>query len=203
MTSMTTENERVLFRSEKLWKKFAPNTPLNPRNFSNVGVAHAKRDGLAWLEGTKQYETELSCVYQHCYRGEIVPIKIAGEHNPADLLTKIHIGTVDKCETARKRICGHSSSEPFKQWMKSHLDENFDGSAMVDGGFVSLKDLTTKFGLEAPIVMVPFTGSMFFVGTALFSTTLYLLISLCLQSSEPDQRPSSNSLVVPRGRDGK
>ena len=109
-------------------------------------MPHAKRDGLAWLEGTKQYETQLSCVYQHCYRGEIVPIKIAGEHNPA-LLTKSHIGTVDNRETARKRICGHSSSEPFNQWMKSHLDENFDGSSMIDGGFVSLKDLTTKYEL--------------------------------------------------------
>ena len=33
MTSMMTEDERVLFRSEKLRKKFAPDTPLNPWKF--------------------------------------------------------------------------------------------------------------------------------------------------------------------------
>ena len=114
---------------------------------SNVGVSHAKRDGLSWLEGTKQYETQLSCVYQHCCRGEIVPIKIGGEHNPADLLSKSHIGTIEKCESTRRRICGHPSVEPFKECMKQHLIKNVDGSSMINGGFVSLKDLMTKYGL--------------------------------------------------------
>ena len=100
-----------------------------------------------WLEGTKQYETQLSCVYQHCCRGEIVPIKIGGEHNPADLLSKSHIGTIDKCESTRRQICGHPSVKPIKEWLKPHLVENFDGSSMINGGFVSLKDLMTKYGL--------------------------------------------------------
>lgn len=115
---------------------------------SNVGVAHAKRDGLAWLEGTKQYETQLSCTYQHCRLGNIVPIKIDGKQNPADILSKSHIGTVDKCESARRRISGHKLAEPFETWMRHHLIENFDGSSMIQGGFVSRQDLLTKYGLS-------------------------------------------------------
>ena len=76
-----------------------------------------------------------------------MPIKIGGEHNPADLLSKSHTGTIEKCESTRRRIRGHPSVEPFKEWTKPHLIENFDGASMINGGFVSLKDLMTKYGL--------------------------------------------------------
>ena len=114
---------------------------------SNVGVAHAKRDGLSWLEGTKQYETQLSCTYQHCRHGNIVPIKIEGKENPADLLSKSHIGTVDKCESTRKRISGQETEEPFDIWIRNHIIKNFDGTSMMQDKFVSKSDLLTKYGL--------------------------------------------------------
>ena len=115
---------------------------------SNVGVAHAKRDSLAWLEGTKQYETQLSCAYQHCRLGNIVPIKIDGKDNPADLLSKSHIGTVDKCESARRRVSGHKLAELFETWMRRHLIENFDGTSIIQGGFISRQDLLAKYGFS-------------------------------------------------------
>ena len=46
-------------------------------------IAHLKRDGVAWLEGTRQYEVELSSATQRCRNGEVVPIKISGKDNPA------------------------------------------------------------------------------------------------------------------------
>ena len=49
-----------------------------------MGVAQAKRDGLSWVEGTKQYEIELSAAYQMCREGMIMPLKIGTDENPAD-----------------------------------------------------------------------------------------------------------------------
>jgi hypothetical protein len=37
--------------------------------------------------------------------------------------------------------------EPFNEWVKLHVIENFDHSTTVNSGIVSLKDLMTKYGL--------------------------------------------------------
>ena len=112
---------------------------------SNVGVAHAKRDSLAWLEGTKQYETQLS--YINIALGNIIPIKIDGKDNAADLLSKSHIERSTSASPPG-RVSGHKLAELFETWMRRHLFENFDGTSIIQGGFISRQDLLAKYGFS-------------------------------------------------------
>ena len=116
---------------------------------SNVGVAHAKRDSLAWLEGTKQYETQLSCAYQHCRLGNIVPIKIDGKDNPADLLSKSH--------KTRSTNCGRVRPETRKRTQARRAIRNMDETSShrelrrnIDytGRFHLPQDLLAKYGFS-------------------------------------------------------
>lgn len=111
---------------------------------ASVGISHAKRDGLQWLEATKQLEIELSYVYSRVRAGDIVPIKIDGEQNPADLLTKSNI-SVDKRLEFRRRISGQGRS-PFRPWIRSILRSGFDGTSAASTGHVSLEELCVKVG---------------------------------------------------------
>ena len=75
---------------------------------ASVGVAQAKRDGLSWVECTKQYEIELSAAYQMCREGMIMPLKIGTDENPADLLTKSDPGGPEVRARHVSRISGTS-----------------------------------------------------------------------------------------------
>jgi len=116
---------------------------------ANVGIAHAKRDGLAWLEGTKQYEVELSCVYQHVQEGTLVPIKIETEENPADLLSKPNVGSDERCTSFRRRIAGQPMKQSFSTWVKERITKHFTGSSVMQDRFISLEGLLKKYGLSS------------------------------------------------------
>jgi hypothetical protein len=115
---------------------------------ANVGIAHAKRDGLAWLEGTKQYEVELSCVYQHVQEGTLVPIKIETKENPADLLSKPNVGSDERCTSFRRRIAGQPMKQSFSTWVKERITKHFTGSSVMQDRFISLEGLLKKYGLS-------------------------------------------------------
>ena len=113
---------------------------------ASVGVAQAKRDGLSWVEGTKQYEIELSAAYQMCREGMIMPLKIDTDENPADLFTKSDPG---KSSAVRQkhidRISGRASV-PFRDWVAQQLDV-FKGSSISRHGHISRADLFNQCGL--------------------------------------------------------
>ena len=112
---------------------------------ASVGVAQAKRDGLSWVEGTKQYEIELSAAYQMCREGMIMPLKIGTDENPADLLTKSDPGGPEVRARHVSRISG-TSKEPFQSWIRRQLAD-FQGSSVSRHGHVSKSDFERMCGL--------------------------------------------------------
>ena len=112
---------------------------------ASVGVAQAKRDGLSWVEGTKQYEIELSAAYQMCREGMIMPLKISTDENPADLLTKSDPGGPEVRRKHIARISG-TSLETFQTWIKRQL-ASFEGSSVSRHGHVSKSDFERICGL--------------------------------------------------------
>ena len=109
-------------------------------------VKHFKRDGVSWLEGTKQYEIELSAAYQHCVSGDIIPIKIKGTDNPADLLSKSNLATEQR-NLYIQRISGNKCKTTFQDWIRDKIVTQFDGTDMGGKhGLNSLRDLLLKNG---------------------------------------------------------
>ena len=101
------------------------------------GSRTSKRDGLSWVEGTKQYEIELSAAYQMCREGMIMPLKIDTHENPADLFTKTDPG--GSSAVRRKhidRISGRAPV-PFRAWVAQQLDV-FSGSSISRHGHISV-----------------------------------------------------------------
>ena len=89
-------------------------------------IAHLKRDGVAWLEGTRQYEVELSSATQRCRNGEVVPIKISGKDNPADLLSKSDMQNAATRMHFIKRISGDKlKNHVYTVGTRHHPDELF------------------------------------------------------------------------------
>ena len=114
---------------------------------ASVSIAQAKRDGLSWVEGTKQYEIELSAAFQMCHEGMIMPLKIATNENPADLLTKSDPGGPEVRAKHIARISG-TSSESFQSWITRQL-ANFNGSTVSRHGYVSKSDFEMMCGLKS------------------------------------------------------
>jgi hypothetical protein len=114
---------------------------------ASVSLSHAKRDGAAWLEGTKQFEIELSHAYHMCREGMIIPLKVATEVNPADLMTKSHMPNLSVRAHHVERIAGGMTKPSFKEWLVELLGE-FDGSSILRDGYLSRDDLLSHCGLK-------------------------------------------------------
>ena len=113
-------------------------------------IAHLKRDGVAWLEGTRQHEVELSAATQRCRNGEVVPIKISGKDNPADLLSKSDMQNIASRMQHIRRISGAKSKITFQQWIRDIIVTNFRGTDIDETyGMLTPGDLLAKNGLTA------------------------------------------------------
>jgi len=110
-----------------------------------VGISHMKRDGNSWLEGTKQYETELSYAFSLCKSGMVVPIKIGTDDNPADLLTKSNMRNNDVTKNHIDRISGNAKVD-FSTWVRRQL-LSFDGTSMPSDGFLHKEQLLALCGV--------------------------------------------------------
>ena len=110
-----------------------------------VGISHMKRDGNSWLEGTKQYETELSYAFSLCKSGMVVPIKIGTDDNPADLLTKSNMKNNDVTKNHIDRISGNAKVD-FSTWVRRQLS-SFDGTSMPSDGFLHKEQLFALCGV--------------------------------------------------------
>jgi hypothetical protein len=108
-------------------------------------ISQVKRDGMAWLEGSRQYQVEISDCYHAMRHRLIVPLKIRGPENPADLLTKKHMKNLTEFNEHILRISG-ASSVPFNDWIRRHF-ESFDGTTAAIGGFLSKDELLAACGL--------------------------------------------------------
>lgn len=112
-------------------------------------ISHLKRDGVAWLEGTRQYEFELSSATQRCRNGEVVPIKISGKDNPADLLSKSDMQNAATRMHFIKCISGDKLKTTFTQWVHDIIQTNFSGTDIDDTfGMLTPEALLTKNGLQ-------------------------------------------------------
>ena len=107
-----------------------------------VTIAQAKRDGVSWREGTRQYEVTLSAVYRACRDGTIVPIKIPSEDNFSDLLTKSLSHEVSKRH--RDRITGDAG--PYEEWLLEKLNA-FQGTELPLDGFLSKAEMIASSGI--------------------------------------------------------
>ena len=107
-----------------------------------VTIAQAKRDGVSWREGTRQYEVTLSAVYRACRDGIIVPIKIPSEDNFSDLLTKSLNQDVSKRH--RDRITGDAG--PYQEWLLEKLNA-FQGTELPLDGFLSKAEMIASSGI--------------------------------------------------------
>ncbi len=107
-----------------------------------VTIAQAKRDGVSWREGTRQYEVTLSAVYRACRDGIIVPIKIPSGDNFSDLLTKSLNQDVSKRH--RDRITGDAGQ--YQEWLLEKLDA-FQGTELPHDGFLSKTEMISSAGI--------------------------------------------------------
>ena len=113
---------------------------------SSTSLSQGKREGNAWSEGCKQYEIELSRAHSMGYEGSIVQLKIDTNDNPADLLTKSHMPSVEVRKRHVQRI-GGSAEETFESWIRRMLN-GFTGTQSSASGLLDRATFLKRCGLR-------------------------------------------------------
>ena len=113
---------------------------------SSTSLSQGKREGNAWSEGCKQYEIELSRAHSMGYEGSIVQLKIDTNDNPADLLTKSHMPSVEVRKRHVQRI-GGNAEEAFESWIRRMLS-GFTGTQASVSGLLDPKTFLKRCGLS-------------------------------------------------------